>query len=36
MYELINVIEFLLQSSFRNPVKFYNWIVILCDVIENV
>jgi hypothetical protein len=31
MYELIDVIEFLLQSSFRNPIKlYYNWIVILC------
>jgi hypothetical protein len=31
MYKLIDVIEFLLQSSFRNPIQFYyNWIVILC------
>jgi hypothetical protein len=30
-YELIDVTEFLLQSSFRNPIEFYyNWIVILC------
>jgi hypothetical protein len=34
MYKLIDVIEFLLQSSFRNPIDFYyNWIVlcITCD-----
>jgi hypothetical protein len=31
MYELIDVNEFLLQSSFSNPTEFYyNWIVILC------
>jgi hypothetical protein len=31
MYTLIDVIEFLLQSSFRNPTEFcYNLIVILC------
>jgi hypothetical protein len=31
MYELIDVIKFLLQSSFRNPIElYYNWIVILC------
>jgi hypothetical protein len=30
MHTLIDVIEFLLQSSFRNPIKFYyNWIDIL-------
>jgi hypothetical protein len=31
MYELIDVIEFLLQPSFINPIEFYyNWIAILC------
>jgi hypothetical protein len=31
MYKLIDVIEFLLLSSFRNHIEFYyNWIVILC------
>jgi hypothetical protein len=31
MYELIDVIEFLLQSSFRNPMEcYYNRTVILC------
>jgi ABC-type transport system involved in Fe-S cluster assembly fused permease/ATPase subunit len=29
MYKLIDVIEFLLQSSFRNPIECYNRIVIL-------
>jgi hypothetical protein len=30
MYKLIYVTEFLVQSSFRNPIEFYyNWIVIL-------
>jgi hypothetical protein len=30
-YELIDVSEFLLQSSFRNSIEFYyNWILILC------
>jgi hypothetical protein len=33
MYKLIYVIEFLLQSSFRNPTElYYNLIVILYDV----
>jgi hypothetical protein len=33
MYTLIDAIEFLLQSSFRNSIKFYyNWIVIMCIV----
>jgi hypothetical protein len=36
MYELIDVIEFLLQSSFRNPVEFYyTWIVILCMMCDD-
>jgi hypothetical protein len=38
MYKLMDVTEFLLQSSFRNPIKFY-YIVSLCiscNVIENV
>jgi hypothetical protein len=31
MYKLIDVIEFLSQSGFRNPIQlYYNWIVILC------
>jgi hypothetical protein len=31
MYKLMDVTEFLLQSSFRNPIKFYYiWIVSLC------
>jgi hypothetical protein len=40
MYKLMDVTEFLLQSSFRNPIKFYYiWIVSLCiscNVIENI
>jgi hypothetical protein len=40
MYKLMDVTEFLLQSSFRNPISFYYiWIVSLyisCNVIENV
>jgi hypothetical protein len=40
MYKLIDVIAFLLQSSFRNPIEFcYIWIVSLCiscNVTENV
>jgi CDP-diglyceride synthetase len=40
MYKLTDVIEFLLQSRFRNPIEFYYiWIVSLCiscNVIENV
>jgi hypothetical protein len=40
MYKLMDVTEFLLQYSFRNPIKFYyTWIVslcIICNVIENV
>jgi hypothetical protein len=31
MYKLIVAIEFLIQSSFRNPIEFYfNWIVMFC------
>jgi hypothetical protein len=40
MYKIMDVTEFLLQSSFRNPIEFYYiWIVSLCiscNVIENV
>jgi hypothetical protein len=34
MYLLIDVIEFLLQSSFRNSIEFYytNWICMMYDV----
>jgi hypothetical protein len=33
MYLLTDVIEFLLQSSFKNPIElYYNWIVILCKM----
>jgi hypothetical protein len=36
MYELTDVIEFLLQSSFRNPIEFYyNRIVILCMICDD-
>jgi hypothetical protein len=36
MYKFIYVIEFLLQSSFRNPIEFYyNWIVILCMMCDD-
>jgi hypothetical protein len=35
MYKSIDVAEFLLQSSLRNPVEFYyNWIVILCIIYD--
>jgi hypothetical protein len=33
MYKLVDVIEFLLQSSVRNPIEFYyNWMLfyVLC------
>jgi hypothetical protein len=36
MYKLIDVNEFLLQSSFRNPIEFYyNWIVVLCMMCDD-
>jgi hypothetical protein len=38
MCNLIDVTEFLLQSSLKNRIEFYNWVIlcISCNVIENV
>jgi hypothetical protein len=40
MHNLMDVTEFLLQSSFRNPIEFYYICIvslcISCNVIENV